>query len=192
MSTSFYTETELQDLGFRSIGEDVLISRKTSLYSPETISIGNHVRIDDFCILSGNIEIHDYVHIAAYAALYGGSAGILLDDFSGLSARTVIYAASDDYSGLSLTNPTVPNSYRNVSENQVHLEKHASVGSGCTILPGVTIKQGSAVGSMSLVTKSLEEFGIYAGIPVKKIKDRERKLLELEVQFKCETERNRK
>ena len=100
MATSFYSETELQDLGFRSIGEDVLISRKTSLYSPASISIGNHVRIDDFCILSGNIEIHDYVHIGAYCGLHASQGGtIIFEDYSGISSNVNIYASTDSFDG---------------------------------------------------------------------------------------------
>lgn len=68
---SFYSKEELQNIGFKKIGENVLISKKASIYSPQNIIIGNHVRIDDFTILSGEIEMGDYVHISAYVALYG-------------------------------------------------------------------------------------------------------------------------
>ena len=44
---SFYTRPELEQIGFASIGEDVFVSRKASIYSPSKISIGNKVRIDD-------------------------------------------------------------------------------------------------------------------------------------------------
>ena len=49
---SFYSKEELKEIGFKKYGENVLISRKTSIYNPEKIIIGNNVRIDDFCILS--------------------------------------------------------------------------------------------------------------------------------------------
>lgn len=42
---------------FRSIGEDVRISDKASIYGASEISIGSHVRMDDFCVLSGRIEV---------------------------------------------------------------------------------------------------------------------------------------
>ena len=61
---------ELKDMGFKSIGADLSISKKASFYGVENISIGSHVRIDDFCILSGKISIGDYIHIAAYSALF--------------------------------------------------------------------------------------------------------------------------
>ena len=95
---SFYTYEELQKMGLKELGENVLISRKASIYSPEHIKIGNNVRIDDFCILSGDIEIGNYVHIAAYVALYGKN-GIKIGNFCGCSARTTIYSATDDFSG---------------------------------------------------------------------------------------------
>ena len=71
--TSFYAEEELKQIGFQAIGKDVLISRKVSIYGAAHISIGNHVRIDDFCILSGYLVLGSYIHIAAYTALYGGN-----------------------------------------------------------------------------------------------------------------------
>jgi galactoside O-acetyltransferase len=66
---SFLTEEELAALGLASCGEDVKISRKTSIYGAERIAIGDHVRIDDFCVISagaGGISIGSHVHIAVY------------------------------------------------------------------------------------------------------------------------------
>lgn len=180
MQTSFYTEEELKTLGLKSYGRNVMISKKVSIYGAENISIGNNVRIDDFCILSGKIRIGSFVHIAAYSALYGGNVGIEMNDFSGLSSRVIIYTESDDYSGNYLTNPTIPDKYLNIIKGKVILNKHVIIGTSSTILPAVIIDEGVAVGAMSLVNKSLDEWGIYAGSPCRKIKDRSKKLLELE------------
>ena len=60
--------------------------------------------------------------------------------------------------------------------------------SGTVILPNLIIGEGTAVGALSLVKKNLEEWSIYAGNPIKKIKDRSKKLLELEEQFLNEKE----
>lgn len=177
---SFYSDEELKKIGFKSIGANVLISKKASLYGVEQIEIGNNVRIDDFCVLSGKIYLDNYIHIGAYSALFGGNAGIQMKDFSGLSSRCVIYAESDDYSGNSLTNPTVPAKLRSVSGGKVIIGKHVIVGTGSSIMPGVKIGDGASVGSMSLVNKSLSEWGIYIGIPCRRIKDRNRKVLDLE------------
>lgn len=180
---SFYTTTELEKLGFKKCGENVLISKRASIYGASNISIGDNVRIDDFCILSGAISIGNYVHIAAYCGLFGGEAGIRMDDFSGLSSRGTIYAASDDYSGEFLTNPTVKNEYKNVVNKHVRIGRHVVIGTNSTILPGVTIGDGTSIGACSLVTKTCDEWGIYAGVPVRRIKERSRKILELEKNF---------
>lgn len=181
--TSFYTEEELQNLGFKSIGGNILISRKSSIYGAGNISIGNNVRIDDFCILSGNIALGNYIHIAAGCMLFGGKDGIVFEDYTGISSRSAVYAESDDYSGVCFTNPMLPNEYRHIIGGGVKIRKHAIIGSGCTILPGVVVGEGTAVGSMSLISKSLDDWMICYGIPCKPMKKRNRDLLILEKRF---------
>jgi galactoside O-acetyltransferase len=177
---SFYSEEELAQIGLKTYGENVLISRNASIYGAENISIGNNVRIDDFCILSGKISIGNYVHIAAYCGLFSGTEGIVMEDFSGLSSRVTIYAASDDYSGDVLTNPTVPDEYKKIVGGQVTICRHVIIGASCVILPGVTLAEGSAFGSMSLINKNSNEWTIHAGIPCKAVKPRSKNLLQHE------------
>ena len=185
---SFYSRNELSYMGFLQLGENVLISRKTSIYSHEKISIGNHVRIDDFCLLSGNISIGSYVHIAAFCGLYGGNrekdeCGIIIGDFSTTSSRVCIYALSDDYSGNYLTNPMIPDIYKNVQYRKVELGKHTIIGTGSTILPTASLADGTAIGAMSLVISHCKSWTIYAGIPAKELKPRSRKVILLEDEF---------
>ena len=180
MNDSFYLEEEINNMNFRKYGENVHISRKTSIYNPQEISLGNNVRIDDFCVLSGKINIGNHVHIAVYSALFGGKTGIDMDDFSGLSSRCTIYAESDDYSGKTLTNPTIPEQLCEKICKKVILHRHAIVGAGTVILPGVTIGEGTAIGSMSLVTHTIGDWAIYAGIPCKRLKNRQKELLNKE------------
>ncbi|WP_019603189.1 acyltransferase [Teredinibacter turnerae] len=182
---SYLTREQLEQLGLKEVGANVKISAKASLYNCGRISIGSNVRIDDFCVLSageGGIDIGSYVHVAVNCLLVG-AAKVTLGDFSGISSRVAIYSSSDDYSGNSLTNPTVPDEYTDRSHGDVTLGRHAIVGAGSVILPGVSIGDGAAVGALSLVTKNCEEFYIYAGNPAKKLKRRATKLLQLEHQF---------
>lgn len=178
MDNSFYSDEELKTLGLAGIGENVLISRKASFYSPGTIQIGSHVRIDDFCILSGNIILGNHVHIAAYCALYG-RYGIEMNDYTGLSPRTMIFSATDDFGGDYLISPMVPDLATHVTGGLVILEKYVQVGAASIIMPDITLKEGCAVGSMSLVNMSLEPWTIYLGIPAKAFKARNKGLLEM-------------
>lgn len=190
--SSFYSENELKQLGFKRLGENVLISRNTCIYKANEIEIGDHVRIDDFCFLLGKIRIGSYVHIAPYSNLVGGSEGVVMEDFSGVSSRVSIYAVSDDYSGKAMTNPTVPEKYTNVQAKAVYIKRHAIVGASSVILPGVTVEEGTSCGSMSLINKSTEPWGVYVGIPAKKIAERDRAVLDMEKRFCADLEEQKK
>jgi len=180
---SFYSETELETLGLKQYGKNVCISRNAQIYSAGQIIIGDNVRIDDFCILSGRICLGNYIHIAAYSGLFAGNSGIEIDDFANISSRVSIYAVSDDYSGESMTNPMISDAYKKLVSRKVTIGKHVIVGSGSVILPGAELLEGCAVGALSLVKNSTEAWNIYAGIPVKKVKQRRQNILELEKNF---------
>lgn len=173
--TSFLTIEEIEEIGLKSYGSNLLISRKASIYGASHIIIGDNVRIDDFCILSGHITIGSNVHISAYVALYGAME-IELKDFSGISPRSTIYSAMDDFSGDYLIGPIHPKGYTNVKGGKVLIERYVQIGCNCVIFPNLTIAEGSVVGAMSLVKESVGKWGIYAGVPLKKIKNRKKDL----------------
>jgi acetyltransferase-like isoleucine patch superfamily enzyme len=179
---SFYTEKELEKIGFKQIGVNVLISKKSSIYNAKNISISNNVRIDDFCVISagdGGIEIGNYVHIACYSSLIG-KGKIIMKDYSGISSRVSVYSSSDNYDGEFMTNPCLPTKVTNTIHKDVTIGKHVVIGTNSVVLPGVTLEDGCSVGAMSLVNKSLETGFIYVGIPVKKIKERKTNIFDLE------------
>lgn len=172
----------VRDMGFKSVGHNVLVSNLASFYGIQQISLGDNVRIDDFCVLSagaGGITIGNHVHLAINVSLIGAGK-ITLCDYVGISSRVAIYSSSDDYSGAAMIGPQVPSEFRNVHNADVYLGKHVIVGSGSVILPGLRLEEGAAIGALSLVRKDCESFGIYAGIPARKIRDRKRDLLALE------------
>ena len=171
--SNFLNEKELAKLGIQSYGKNVLIGRHVVLYSHSQLSLGDDVRIDDFTIISGKVTLGSFIHVSQFCGLYGGDDGIVIEDFSGLSAKCSVYAVSDDYTGLSMTNPMIPEKYKLTSiSNPVHIGKHAIVGCNSVVLPGVDIPEGAAVGSLSLVTRSLDPWSINTGIPAKKKSDR--------------------
>ena len=173
------TREVLEAMGFASLGRNVQISDKASIYGARQISIGDNVRIDDFCILSagvGGIVIGQHIHIAAYSSLIGAGQ-IVLNDFCNISSRVSIYSSNDDYSGEKMTNPTVPAEFTGVCNAPVFLKEHVIIGCGSVILPGVTLDTGVAVGAQSLIKSNCAAFGIYAGRPAVRIKERSRNFL---------------
>ena len=175
----------VEQMGFASVGKNAQISDRASFYNTAKISLGDNVRIDDFCVLSagiGGIHIGSYTHVAVFTLLIGAGK-ITLSDFCNISSRVSIYSSNDDYSGMTMTNPTLPIEYTGVKHADVLLGKHVIIGCGSIILPGVSLEEGVAVGSMSLITKDCAAFGIYAGNPARRIKERKHDLLELEQAF---------
>lgn len=175
--TSFLAADELKKIGFKSCGTNVLISRKASIYGASNISIGDNVRIDDFCILSGNIILGSNIHISAYVALYG-AMGIELKDYTGISPKATIYSAMDDFSGDYLIGPVHPENTTNVTGGKVTLEKFVQIGCNSVIFPDVTIGEGAVIGAMSLIKESIKPWTINVGIPSAAIKQRHKTLLD--------------
>jgi dTDP-4-amino-4,6-dideoxy-D-glucose acyltransferase len=177
-TAGYYTHSELAGLGLGSFGDDVLVSRKASLYSPGEICIGNHVRIDDFCLLSGSggIEIGDYVHLAAFCGLFGVGP-VVVGNYANFSARVSVFTSTDDFSGAHMTNPMVPAELTNVTVGQVRIGDHVILGASTIVLPGVEVPDGCAVGAQGLVLSDLEPWGIYVGAPVRLLRARSTALL---------------
>ena len=191
-NNSFYTNDELKSLGIKKIGENLKISRKASLYSCENMEFGDDVRIDDFCILSGKLVFGDNIHIACYCLVSGGDEGIYFGNFSGFAYRVSAFTRSDDYSGETLTNPTIPEKYRNKTKKvPINIKKHAIIGANSVILPGADIEEGVSVGALSLVAKPTEAWGIYFGVPAKRMGERKKTLLAQEADYLAERQLRR-
>ncbi len=181
------TKSEIFRLGFKSVGENVYISDKASFYGTRNIELGNNVRIDDFVVISAGekgIQIGNYIHIGVQSSLIG-QEHILLNDFSNISSKVAIYSSNDDYSGQTMSNPMIPNEYKNVYHAGVYIGKHVIIGCGSVILPGSYIGDSSVIGALSIVkvNSSIPDLEIWAGIPVKYIKPRDKNHLLLEEKF---------
>ncbi|AMM51268.1 hypothetical protein TH61_08920 [Rufibacter sp. DG15C] len=189
---AFLTEEQLKEAGFKSIGKNVSVSDKASIYNPAYISLGDYTRIDDFCILSageGGMDLGRNVHIACYTSLIG-KGKISIGDFAGISSRCAIYSSNDDYSGQFMTGPTLPSEFTNVTHKDVTIGKHTIIGASSIVLPGVNIAEGVSIGAFSLITKDCEAFSFYFGIPAKWIKSRSKDLLKLEDEYLSTTKIN--
>lgn len=178
----YYQSDELRQFGFKKVGNNVKIAKNCTIIGLQNIELESNIRIDDCVTLavhSGFLKVGSYVHIGGGSYL-GCAGGVTLSDFSGLSQGSRVYSCSDDFTGAALTNPTVPKEYLNLRVAPVFLGRHVIVGSSSIILPGVEIGEGSAVGALSLVLRSLEEWGVYYGNPARLLKGRSRQLLAFE------------
>jgi galactoside O-acetyltransferase len=181
MSNIFFDLSEL-----KHCGKNVIIGKTVRIRYPELVSIGDNCIIDDFTYISTQLEMEANVHISAGCKMIGGkNSRVIMKEYSTLSPNVVIAAGSDDYTG-GIATPMVPMELKgNVEYGTVLIGRHSIIGSGSVILPNVTFGEGATVGALSLVKKDLEPWSLYAGVPAKKIKDRNKKqILNFEEQLK--------
>ncbi len=160
---------------FSKTGEDIFVSKNVEIKKPEYVIIGSHVAIDSGFKCTTKLEIGDYVHIAPDVVIIGGIKTYLkLDHFSFIAAGTKVVCGSENYVEGGLVGPTIPEKYRTLIFKPVIFERFSGVGVNCSIMPGVTLGEGSVVGAGSVVTKNTEPWTVYIGSPAKPVRVRDK------------------
>ncbi len=160
---------------YKKIGEDVRVSELSVITSPDLVSLGSHISIDQWVYISTNLKLGDYIHIAPSVSIIGGrGASLIMGNFTNIGSGSRIVCATDDFT-QGMISPVVPIEHRTVISSPVIFEDFATLGVNCTVLPGVTLAEGTIVGANSLVTRDTKPWTIYAGSPAREIKPREEK-----------------
>lgn len=189
MKTSWLSLGELHDLGIKFLPAKIdelsmpKISRFARLYNPENIYVAQHVRIDDFCVVSagkgesGRIELKGYNHISVGACLYGG-AGIFIGEHVQVSVQSILLSESDNMDGDHLIGAMYPDALRDVRRGAIKLDDFSTVLAGCVVLPGAHLMKGSILGANSLLgeRRILAPWTIHGGTPARYLKDRARRM----------------
>lgn len=136
-------------MGFKRCGKNVYIGDHVWFRAPAKISMGDDCRIHPKCFLDGPGEIEIGSHI-------------------GIASGTQIYTQNHRYK-----DKNVLYYQQKVELAKVVIEDDVWVGANSLILAGVTLKQGTIVAAGSIVTKDSEPYSVIAGVPAKKIGQRE-------------------
>ena len=188
VSSTTYSDAELAELGFASLGRDVRIDRRAALFGASSMHVGCHVRIDCFAVVTaGPAEVHigSYTHIAPHTYLSGSQGGIRLGYGAGLAPFAALYSAVEDYTAGHLTNPSVPPDLRGQKVGPITIAPHAAIGSSSVVLAGITVGFAGAVGALSLVNRRVRPFEVVHGNPIRRAGMRERdRLLELDAELR--------
>lgn len=132
-----------RQLGIK-IGRDSTILMSTEMHRAEDLSIGENTIINQHCLLDGRggLKIGNNVNISSHVLLIAGT--------------------HDMQDGESFMG----------SVQAVSIKDYVWLCTRCTILPGVTVGEGAVIAAGAVVTKSVEAYAIVAGIPAKKIGER--------------------
>jgi dTDP-4-amino-4,6-dideoxy-D-glucose acyltransferase len=154
-------------------GDDVFISANVEIRRPQLVRLGSHIAIDTGFYCTTGAALSDYIHIGPYVTVIGGAPALLkMAGFNTIGAGSRLLCASDEFLGAGLAG-LAPAEFRDVVKVEpIVFEAFASVGTNVVIHPGVTLGEGSVVGSCALVTESTEPWMIYRGTPARPWKPR--------------------
>ena len=168
---------------WKNIERGATLSRLAKIYDSKDISIGNNVWIEGYATISpmgGTINIGDSTHIHPYAMLmsYGGDihigsfctvnpfcvlyghGGLRIGNAVRIATHTVIIPANHIYE-----DPVTPVRLQGIKREGVVINDDVWIGAGVKILDGVTIGKGSIIAAGAVVSKSVPERSIVAGVP---------------------------
>lgn len=140
-----------------SFGKNPYFGRMVYMWAKHSITIGDNFYIGKFSQIECDAEIGNNVMMANCVALVGRYDHNYMQ--IGIPTRLASRIADKDYNWKGLN-------------EKVIISDDVWIGYGSIILSGVRIGQGSIIAAGSLVTKDVEPFSIYGGVPAKKIKDR--------------------
>jgi chloramphenicol O-acetyltransferase type B len=130
---------------------------RVRIWAKQKVVIGQNFYIGRDSFIESDVIIGDNVIWANRVALVGRYDHHYQQ--LGVPIRLASQIRDKDYNWLGLNDVTT-------------IEDDVWIGYGATIMSGVTIKTGSIIAAGSVVTKDVEAFSIYGGVPAKKIKDR--------------------
>jgi acetyltransferase-like isoleucine patch superfamily enzyme len=114
-----------------------------------------------------NLKIGNYVDIASGVRL-GTDGGLEIGDRTLIGFGAMILTGNHE-----IPKNRQPIFYGKHVRKKVIIQKDVWIGGNTIILPGVTIREGAVIAAGSVVTKDIPPFSIVAGVPAKKIKERD-------------------
>jgi len=153
-----------------------IVSANIRVRVPEHLIVGEGSIIDDFCYISTRLTIGRGTHIASGCSIAGGAKfQCTIGDFCSLSSGVKVWCASNDFVNDLIA--ILPEGIETSSaEGDVEIASYCGVGANSVILPANHLPEGTAIGALSLVPSGFkfEPWMVYAGIPIRPIRKRNR------------------
>jgi galactoside O-acetyltransferase len=154
------------------VGEDVTIFAGALLLRPELISVGEGSRIDDFTRIEGGqgVEIGRYVHISSFCSIFAGGRA-LVGDYACMAEGSRILTGSEQLDAA--MSSVAPTEWRRVETGTSILDHLAFLATNAVMMAGTVVGVGSVVGAGAVVTRDVPPWEVWAGVPARKIADRD-------------------
>jgi len=153
-----------------------IVSANIRIRVPEHFVVGEDSIIDDFCYISTRLTVGRGTHIASGCSIAGGAKfHCRIGDYCSLSSGVKVWCASNDFVNDLIA--IVPEGVEtSAAEGDVDIGSYSGVGANSVILPDNRLPEGTAIGALSLVPAgfTFEPWTVYAGIPIRPIRKRNR------------------
>lgn len=129
------------------IGKGTFIMKRNYIMTPQQLTIGDYSHINRGCLLDAR-------------------GGITIGNSVSISHNVSIMSGSHDYNSKTFRGRFLP----------IKIEDYVWIGNNAIIQQDVTIGKGAVVCAGAVVTKNVEPYSVVAGVPARKIKERNNKL----------------
>lgn len=134
-----------------------------------SIVIGRNCEIHDYAMIvtyGGDIRMGDSCSLNPFAIVYG-HGGVKIGNGVRIAAHSVIIPANHRIDAGDT--PLVSSGLAAIG---INIDEDVWIGAGCHILDGVSIGAGAVIGAGSVVTRSVENRTIVAGVPARFLRRR--------------------
>lgn len=153
---------------------NVFIDQGVFFAHPKAVQLSEFSYIDkNVLIMSRTAKIGRRVHIAPRVFVSGGG-DFEIDDYACIATNSNIITSTEVLKdGNRCSGPMVSADQRQVFRGKVHIKKDAFIGANVTLLPGVTVAEGSVAGAGVTIAKDTQPWGIYVGAKTQLIAQRD-------------------
>lgn len=153
------------------VDKDIFIHKDTQFKFDLNI-VGDHIAIDKGVYCTAKVTIGNYIHIAPYVTIIGGSEGTLVcEGFNNIMAGARVICSSDRFDDSGIFGCLIPEEYKGSERFEpVTMEEFSNIGTNAIVLPGSTLREGVLLAAGSLLIGDTEPWGVYKGNPAKLVK----------------------
>ena len=189
-----FLRSKLYPLLFKRVGKGVIFGRSITLRHPHKIEIGDHVIIDDGCLIdakgsdnegikmangvfigrqssvyckNGNIQLEEKVNLGIGCILFSSNA-IKIGQGTLLAAHCYLLSGGNyDYTDLSI--PFIEQS-GDLTEGPLEIGKNCWLGAKVVVLDHASIGDNCVIGAGAIVSKAIPANSLAVGMPARVIK----------------------
>ncbi|HIV02255.1 MAG TPA: sugar O-acetyltransferase [Candidatus Aphodoplasma excrementigallinarum] len=147
LNNSYHTKEEIQNIFSRLTGRQV--DGSFELFAPFYTDFGRNIVVGKDVFINQNCTFMD-------------RGGITLEDKVLIAPRVNL---------VTINHSIAPERRRDTESRPIHICKNVWIGTGATVMPGVTVGENAIIAAGSVVTKDIPPGVVAAGIPAKVIKE---------------------